>query len=91
MECGNLLPLCFCRAAAFPNVELTPHLLKRMIDRDFSEVDLRIMLDDAREIEPEPEGRYRIVTQRDTRIWEVIVEPDFTDQVLLVITAYPRD
>ncbi len=73
------------------DLELTPHLLKRMIDREFSEVDLRIMLADAREIEAEPEGRYRIVTERDSRIWEVIVEPDFTDQVVLVITAYPRD
>ena len=73
------------------DLEFTPHLLKRMIDRQFSEVDLRAMLADAREIEPEPDGRFRIVTQRDARIWEVIVEPDFTDQVLLVITAYPRD
>ena len=28
-------------------LELTPHLLKRMIDREFSEVDLRIMLANA--------------------------------------------
>jgi hypothetical protein len=73
------------------DLEITPHLLKRMIDRQFSELDLRVMLADAREIKPEPEGRYRIVTRRDSRIWNVIVEPDFTDQVVLVITAYPRD
>ena len=73
------------------DLELTPHLLKRMIDREFSEVDLRIMFADAREVEPVPDGRYRIVTQRELRIWEIIVEPDFTDQVVLVITAYPRD
>ena len=62
-----------------------------MIDREFSEVDLRIMFADAREVEPVPDGRYRIVTQRESHSWEIIVEPDFTDQVVLVITASPRD
>jgi hypothetical protein len=28
-------------------LELSPHLLKRMLDRRFNEVDLRIMLDQA--------------------------------------------
>jgi hypothetical protein len=28
-------------------LELTPHLLKRMVDRQFDEVDLRTMLADA--------------------------------------------
>jgi hypothetical protein len=72
-------------------VELTPHLIKRMADRQFSEVDLRTMLADATDYIPEADDRFIIVTSREGRGWEVIVEPDYADQVLLVITAYPRD
>ena len=72
-------------------MELTPHLLKRMIVRQFSEVDLRIIFADARQITPEPEGRFQVAGELEFRTWEVVVEPDYTDQVLLVIWAYPRD
>lgn len=72
-------------------LELTPHLAKRMTDRKFNEVDLRAMLADATDFAPEPDGRFIIFTQRDQRNWEVVVEPDPADRVLLVITAYPRD
>lgn len=35
------------------DLELTPHVLKRMEDRGFTEVDLRRMIDDARDLKPE--------------------------------------
>ncbi|MEX0887594.1 MAG: DUF4258 domain-containing protein [Phycisphaeraceae bacterium] len=73
-------------------LELSPHLLKRMIDRSFSEVDLRAMMESAdywRE-DDEP-GRWALSVTHDGGRWEVIVEPDWADQVLVVITAYPVD
>jgi hypothetical protein len=51
-------------------LELTPHGLKRMLDREFTEVDLRKMLGHRR------------------RPWEIVVEPDEAERVLVVITAY---
>lgn len=72
-------------------LELTPHLLKRMLDRQFNEVDLRRMLADASGLVPQPEGRFAVRTQHGGRQWEIIVEPDPTDRVLVVITAYPQD
>jgi hypothetical protein len=43
-------------------LELTPHVLKRMLDRGFTEVDLRQMLEDASSFRPDvEEGRWVIV------------------------------
>ena len=50
-----------------------------MEDRDFTEIDLRTML----------EGRWVIETRHRRRRWEVIVEPDPTVQRVVVVTAYP--
>lgn len=50
------------------DLEFTPHLEKRMEDRDFTEIDL---------------------TRHRGRSWEVIVEPDSEDRLLIVVTAYP--
>ena len=72
-------------------LELTPHLFKRMIDRQFNEVDLRAMLADVTDFEPEASGRFILQTRHGGRDWDVIVEPDDTERVLLVITAYPRE
>lgn len=71
-------------------LELTPHLYKRMLDRSFSEVDLRKMLHLAQALVPDVvEGRYRAVTRFEGQGWEVIVEPDDEAKVLVVITAFP--
>ncbi len=67
-----------------------PHLRKRMIDRRFSETDLRSMLQSAMSWEPDPElsTRFRIETTHNARAWRVIVEPDESQQVLIVVTAF---
>ncbi len=71
-------------------LELSPHLFKRMIDRSFSELDLRTMLEHSRGYRPDiVEGRWVIITSHRSRTWEVIVEPDYDAKRLLVITAYP--
>ena len=61
-----------------------------MVDRRFTEVELRHMLERAtthrRDVLP---GRWVIGTRHRRRRWEVIVEPDFDAHVLVVITAYP--
>ena len=61
-----------------------------MVDREFTEVDLRQMLEHAsgyrRDI---VEGRWVIDTQQGRRQWEVIVEPDGAAHLLVVVTAYP--
>ncbi|MBA3315261.1 MAG: DUF4258 domain-containing protein [Planctomycetaceae bacterium] len=73
-------------------VELTPHLVKRMVDRGFNEVDLRLMIETAVGYhENHEEGRFAVETKHHGRRWTVIVEPSCDDHVLIVITAYPAD
>jgi hypothetical protein len=72
------------------DLELSPHLLKRMIDRDFNEADLRLMLEEASGYyENHEPNRYVAVTLLGGSPWEVVVEPDPTEHVLVVVTAYP--
>ena len=69
---------------------LSAHLLKRMIDRDFTEVDLRRMLEQASRLRPDVvDGRWVVETRHARHPWEVIVEPDEEIQLLIVVTAYP--
>jgi hypothetical protein len=71
-------------------LELTPHLFKRMEDRDFNEVDLRTMLQHARSYRQNiVEDRWVIETQHKKFAWEIIVEPDIIGKLLVVVTAYP--
>jgi hypothetical protein len=73
-------------------LELTPHLERRMEDRDFNEVELREMLERATGYRADlVEGRFVIETMHRHTDWEVIVEPDETVQALVVITAYAVD
>jgi hypothetical protein len=71
-------------------LELSPHLFKRMADRGFTEVDLRAMLQGTtrlrRDVEP---GRWVAATRLRRQRWEVILEPDPDAERLVVITAYP--
>ena len=70
----------------------SPHLLKRMVDRRFTEVDLRRMLEYAGDYSPDVvEGRWKIATRHSRKEWEVIVEPDSERKLLVVVTAYPLD
>jgi hypothetical protein len=71
-------------------LELSPHLAKRMLDRSFSEVELRMMLGHSKDYRPDVvEGRWVVVTTYRRRTWEVVVEPDVDTERLVVITAYP--
>jgi hypothetical protein len=71
-------------------LELSPHLLRRMSDRRFDEVDLRRMLERASGYRKDVvEGRWVIDVRHRKQAWEVIVEPDRDRRLLVVITAYP--
>lgn len=71
-------------------LELSPHVLKRMADRCFNETDLRAMIQDAGAVRPDLEpGRWVIETRLGQRPWEVIVEPVAVENLVVVVTAYP--
>ena len=70
-------------------LELSPHLLKRMVDRHFSEVDLRLMMEQAIGFrENDQPGRWIVETKHENQPWEIIIEPDYDDRLLVAITAY---
>jgi hypothetical protein len=63
-----------------------------MLDRRFTELDLRDMLHRARSYQRDiVPGRWVLVTSHRRKVWEVIVEPDPGAKVLVVITAYPLE
>lgn len=71
-------------------LELSPHVLKRMEDRGFNEVDLRAMLERASKYRRDiVHNRWVIEARHEGRRWEVIVEPDGSLTLLVVVTAYP--
>jgi hypothetical protein len=58
-------------------LELTPHVEKRMEDRTFTEVELRLMLEHATGFRRDVvDGRFVVETRFRARHWEVVVEPD---------------
>lgn len=74
------------------DLELSSHLLKRMVDRDFTEIDVRRMLIVANVLGPDiVPGRWVVASRHRRRAWEVTVEPDAARQVFVVVTAYPLD
>lgn len=63
-----------------------------MFDRRLTEVDLRRMLQHASGYSPDVvEGRWVIRTRHGRKDWEVIVEPDYEQKLLVVVTAYPAE
>ena len=70
-------------------VEISTHVELRLEQRDFTEIELRRMLDIAAGFAPDVlDGRWAIRTKHRKRHWEVIVEPDMLRGILVVITAY---
>jgi len=68
-------------------LEFSPHLFKRMLDRNFTELDLRTMLEHARGYRPDiVEGRWVVIALHRRQTWEVIVEPDFAAKRLEHLT-----
>lgn len=71
-------------------LDVSGHVRLRMTERSFNETDLRMMLADATALAPDVEpGRWMVETRWDGWPWKIIVEPEFTLRLLVVITAYP--
>jgi hypothetical protein len=72
-------------------LEFTPHIEKRMVQRNFTEIDIRTMLENAIQIKQDhnQHGRWIIVSKLDKVMWEIIVEPDIEEQLIILITAFP--
>ena len=67
----------------------TGHAERRMEQRGLSEVDLRAMLQHATRYSPSvAESRFMIEATHRGRSWIVMVEPDFDERRLVVVTAY---
>jgi hypothetical protein len=70
-------------------LEFIDHALERMVDRNFTETDLRDMLERASGYRKSRRpGRWVVETQVDGQDWEVVVEPDYSAKVLEVVTSY---
>lgn len=70
----------------------TKHVLKRMLDRDFSEIEIRTMLEGALALErAEEPGRWLVLARHGGVLWGIVVEPEYDAHVLAVITAFPLD
>lgn len=70
-------------------LELTPHLLKRMIDRGFNETDLREMLGSATGCSPDlVAGRFDVSARFRGSDWVVAVEPGMLSRRLIAKAAY---
>lgn len=70
----------------------TGHAEIRMEERNFTEVDLRSMLDDATQLVPARRpGRWIVHTRHAGQSWNVVVEPDLDDKILMIVTAYPKE
>jgi hypothetical protein len=60
-----------------------------MIDRSFSETDLRTMLEDATGIRPDAlPGRWKIDTFHNRQAWIIVVEPNEPEHILKIVTAF---
>ena len=65
------------------------HVGKRLEDRGFTEVDLRQMREHAARFRPDVvDGRFVIEPRFRGRPWEVVVEPDEVEHLLVVVTAF---
>ena len=71
------------------DLDFDAHVEDRMEEREFSEVDLRTMLENATQVTPaRREERWLVWARLSGVAWVVVVEPDIEQQILHVITAY---
>ena len=70
-------------------IEPSEHLRKRMLDRHFNETDLRLMLEEATllSLSLEP-GRWIAITTLAGRPWKIVLEPDASKCIVVVVTAF---
>ena len=70
-------------------IKLSSHVQKRFIKRNFTEIELRRMMEHASDFRRDYiEGRWVIETRFRGAEWEVIVAPLSDEEKLEIITAY---
>ena len=70
-------------------LDISDHASEYMPVREFTEVDLRRMMEHATNYRPDIlEGRWRIEVHFQGQPWEIIVEPVAEKKLLVVVTAY---
>jgi hypothetical protein len=70
-------------------LEFSAHVEMRMVDRDFTEIDSRVMYDRAKNYRRDyVPGRWVVETKHRRQKWEIVVEPDFDEKKVVIITAY---
>lgn len=70
-------------------LDISDHANEYMPVREFTEVDLRRMMEHATNYRPDIlEGRWRIEVHFQGQPWEIIVEPVAEKKLLVVVTAY---
>ena len=68
---------------------LSPHVLRRMEERGFTETDLRRMLNGVRSVRSDARaGRYRAHGRHRNHAWTIVLEPDPEARVVVVITTF---
>jgi hypothetical protein len=72
------------------DLEVSEHVLDRMEDRAFTEIDVRRMLKSALTVRSDiVAGRWIVSAYHRGRRWAMILGPDVEERVLVLITAYP--
>ena len=73
-------------------LRFSTHATERMAERRLSELDVREMLEDARQLHRSTEpGRWGVYARFRRRTWEVILEPELEVQVTTVVTVFELD
>src|SRR5262249_33584121 len=73
-------------------IELSPHVERRMVERDVTDVELRAMLERAVAITPsDVGGPYVVHTKHRRRACRIVLEPDDAAECVVVVTVYPKE
>ncbi|MBM4039507.1 MAG: hypothetical protein FJ290_13425 [Planctomycetes bacterium] len=71
------------------DIEIGYHANKRSVVRGFNETDLRIMIADVVGFEvSHVEGRFVLHSHLGDDEWRIVVEPDYDERKLIVVTAW---
>ena len=71
------------------DLEISDHAVKRSVLRGFDETDLRVMLSEPLGFEPShEEGRFVVHSRLGRDRWRIVVEPDYEERKLIVVTAW---
>jgi len=69
-------------------LEFSSHAIKRMLERGFSESDVRAMLEDATVVVEQSHGTFVVASFHLRRPCEIIVVPDRKEQRMVVVSVY---